>query len=222
MVGAGQSLPESAFPFEHSNFVLVSDFDIRASDLAADRCRYFCLAYYLLLIPVRCVDGRAVHAGLNSTITSCRIEYRRLSGALPRSTERKEFITPTFTRKRSEAAIAPQPEKAANTGEPAKVVPAAASTATLQPEKPKRSPSLKVAPKFKRGDIVLLSLMDENGMPKNDLAREAAEYYSQSAEIITLSVASDEGKEVFVYGVQTDDGNFLELPETCLMALLSF
>lgn len=59
-------------------------------------------------------------------------------------------------------------------------------------------------------------------MPRNDLAREAAEYYSQSAEVITLGVTTAEGKEVFVYGVQTDDGNVLELPETCLMALLSF
>ncbi len=79
-----------------------------------------------------------------------------------------------------------------------------------------------MAPKFKRGDIVLLSLLDEKGVPKNDLAKEAAEYYSQSAEIITLSVASGESEEVFVYGVQTDDGNFLELTEACLMALLSF
>lgn len=81
---------------------------------------------------------------------------------------------------------------------------------------------MKAAPKFKRGDIVLLSLLDEKGMPRNDLAKEAAEYYSQSAEVITLGVTSAEGKEVFVYGVQTDDGNVLELPEACLMALLSF
>ena len=81
---------------------------------------------------------------------------------------------------------------------------------------------MRTTPKFKRGDIVLLSLLDEKGTPKNDLAKEAADYYSQSAEIITLSVTSDEGEQVFVYGLQTDDGNFLELTETCLMALLSF
>jgi len=68
----------------------------------------------------------------------------------------------------------------------------------------------------------VLSLLDEQGMPKNELAREASEYHSQSAEVITLALTSVEGKEVFVYGVQTDDGNVLELAEGCLMALLSF
>ncbi len=81
---------------------------------------------------------------------------------------------------------------------------------------------MKKSPQFARGDIVLLSLLDEQGKPKNELAREAAEYYSQSAEVITLAFTSVEGKEVFLYGVQTDDGNVLELTEGCLMALLSF
>ena len=100
--------------------------------------------------------------------------------------------------------------------------PAAALTAPVEHEKPRRPVSLKKAPKFARGDIVVLSLLDEQGMPKNELAREASEYHSQSAEVITLALTSVEGKEVFVYGVQTDDGNVLELAEGCLMALLSF
>ncbi len=99
---------------------------------------------------------------------------------------------------------------------------AAALTARVEHEKPKRPSSLKKAPKFARGDIVLLSLFDEQGMPRNQLAREAAGYYSQSAEVITLAISSVEGNETFVYGVQTDDGNVFELTETCLMAFLSF
>ncbi len=112
-------------------------------------------------------------------------------------------------------------EKAAAPRGPAGV-PAAALTAPVAHEKLRRPISLKMAPKFARGDIVLLSLFDEQGMPKNELAREATGYYSQSAEVITLAFTSVEGKEVFVYGVQTDDGNVLELTEGCLMALLSF
>jgi hypothetical protein len=97
-----------------------------------------------------------------------------------------------------------------------------AFAAPVERERPKRPVALKKPPRFARGDIVLLSLLDEQGMPKNDLAREAADYYSQSGEVITLALTSVEGKEVFVYGVQTDDGNVLELTEPCLMAFLSF
>ncbi len=84
---------------------------------------------------------------------------------------------------------------------------------------PKR---LKAMPRFGRGDIVLLSLLDKEGAPKNDLAKEAATYYSESAEVVTLSVTSIDGGDVFAYGVQTNDGNILELTEDCLTPLLSF
>ncbi len=69
---------------------------------------------------------------------------------------------------------------------------------------------------------MLLSLLDKEGAPKNDLAKEAATYYSESAEVVTLSVTSTNGADVFVYGLQTDDGNILELTEDCLTPLLSF
>ncbi len=68
-------------------------------------------------------------------------------------------------------------------------------------------------PRFVRRDIVVISLLDEEGKPKNELAAIALAYHAQKA--VVAGFYSIKGRTV--YSVEIDDGAVLHLTEDCLM-----
>jgi hypothetical protein len=73
-------------------------------------------------------------------------------------------------------------------------------------------------PRFTRGQVVMLSLLDPEGQPKNDLARGCSTYYYAQRGVVVSWV--DTGT-VFVYQVRMDDSNVLQFSEDCLMPVKS-
>ncbi len=69
-------------------------------------------------------------------------------------------------------------------------------------------------PRFTKGQVVMLSLVDQDGQPKNDFARACPSYYYAQRGVVVSWV--DTGT-VFVYQVRMDDSNVLQFSEDCLM-----
>jgi hypothetical protein len=69
-------------------------------------------------------------------------------------------------------------------------------------------------PRFTKGQVVMLSLLDQEGRPKNDLARGCPSYYYAQSGVVVNWVDT---RTVFVYQVRMDDGNVLQFSEDCLM-----
>jgi hypothetical protein len=75
-------------------------------------------------------------------------------------------------------------------------------------------------PKFKKKQLVRISLHDKKGEPKNDFARQALPYFAQVAEVLGVNLYEKSGKAFLVYKVKVEDGTILQLTEDCLMAVI--
>ena len=71
----------------------------------------------------------------------------------------------------------------------------------------------KSTPKFSKKQVVMLSLLDQAGQPKNPLASEATTYYAKNALVLHIVNSQSD----FIYTVQTDDGSVFLLTEDCLV-----
>lgn len=76
-----------------------------------------------------------------------------------------------------------------------------------------------LVPKFTRKQIVRISLYNEKGKLKNELARKALRYYAQVAEVKSVNLYEKADKVSLVYKVKVEDGTILNLTEDCLMAV---
>jgi hypothetical protein len=68
--------------------------------------------------------------------------------------------------------------------------------------------------RFTKGQAVMLSLLDQEGQPKNDFARVCPSYYHAQSGVVARWV--DTGT-IFVFQVRMDDGAMLQLTEDCLV-----
>ena len=74
-------------------------------------------------------------------------------------------------------------------------------------------------PKFNKHQIVRIAPYNEKGKPKNDFARSALPYFSQTAEVLSVNLYEKSDKALLIYRVKTEDGTVLPLTEDCLMAV---
>jgi hypothetical protein len=76
-----------------------------------------------------------------------------------------------------------------------------------------------LVPKFKKQQIIRIAPYNEKGKPKNDFARTALPYFSQTAEVLSVNLYEKSDKALLVYRVKTEDGTVLPLTEDCLMTV---
>jgi hypothetical protein len=76
-----------------------------------------------------------------------------------------------------------------------------------------------LTPKFSKKQVIRISLYNDKGKIKNELARKALPYYAQVAEIMSVNLYEQSGKPSLVYRVKMDDGTLVNLTEDCLMPI---
>ncbi len=75
-------------------------------------------------------------------------------------------------------------------------------------------------PKYHKGQVVYIGLLDRQGQPKNDLARRYSTYFAKSGVLVRCQRYRN--REQLVYTVRMDGNELILVTEDCLVPVKEF